>query len=478
MSVNSANRNGVPVFGAMSLLVGIFLLALYAKGYAPSRPALKILQFVLGSTLLVGGLKSLLFDTRVGTRKPRWVRWVPYRVSLTREGAMYLVIMIAVFVGALIGRSNLLLLVFGLLAGPFVINGYVTFTMLRNNAVSRNCLARVIAGESLWVELTLGNRRHWLSSWMLILEDRLSNGVEELSPRVLFSRVPPRSERIATYRARLVHRGQYTLGPLQLSSRFPLGLVERTLLIESPGEIIEHPRLGQLTPLWRREQSNAFELFQQIRSNAGAFDDEFHRIREYRAGDNPKAIHWRTSARRNELMVREFHQTRDTHLSIVLDLWQGNPRDRRQSERVELAISFVASVCVDHCRRSRESEISLLVVGKKKAHWSGPAGPVSINPLLDPLALAEAAAHADIGEFPEEGLSNPSAVRRMLVTTRDLRESGAIEAFQAGCRAQGAAFRVFEADAAALARFCQWDDTAEDDESGLVPHMATRNGET
>ena len=470
------NRRTLPVFGAMSLLTGIFLLALYVKGYVPERPPLKILQFVIGSTLLVGGLKSLLFD-RASPRKPRWVRWVPYRVSLTREGGMYLVIMIAVFVGALIGRSNLLLLVFGLLAGPFVINGYVTFTMLRNNALSRNCVDRVIAGETLWVELTLGNRRHWLSSWMLIMEDRLSNGQEELSPRVLFSRVPPRKDRAATYRVRLVHRGRYTLGPLQISSRFPLGLVERTLLVESPGEIIVHPRLGALTPAWRRDQSNAFELFQQIRSSVGAFDDEFHRIREYRAGDNPKAIHWRTSARRNELMVREFHQTRDTHLSIVLDLWQANPRDRRQSERVELAISFVATICVDHCRKSRESEISLAVIGRKKSHWSGPAGPLSINPLLDPLALAEAGPHAELGEFPEEGLTNPSAVRRLLVTTRDLRESGAIEGFQAGCRAQGASFRVLEADATNLERFCQWDDAQTNGEVPGQGLAAPRNGE-
>jgi uncharacterized protein (DUF58 family) len=470
------NRRTLPVFGAMSLLAGIFLLALYVKGYVPSRPPLKIMQFVIGSTLLVGGLKSLLFDGATN-RKPRWVRWVPYRVSLTREGGMYLVIMIAVFVGALIGRSNLLLLVFGLLAGPFVINGYVTFTMLRNNAVSRNCADRMIAGETHWVELTLGNRRHWLSSWMLILEDRLSNGREELTPRVLFSRVPPRNDRTATYRVRLVERGRYTLGPLQISSRFPLGLVERTLLVESPGEIIVHPRLGTFTPAWRRDQSNAFELFQQNRTSAGAFDDEFHRIREYRTGDNPRAIHWRTSARRNELMVREFHQTRDTNLSIVLDLWQGNPRDQRQAERVELAISFVATICVDHCRRSRESEISLAIIGLKKSHWAGPAGPLSINPLLDPLALAEAGSHRELGDFPEEGLTNPSAVRRLLVTTRDLRESGAIEAFQAGCRAQGASFRVFEANAADLERFCQWDDVRTDGDAPRPAALAPRNGE-
>lgn len=476
MPVNPANRRTMPVFGAVSVLAGIFLLALYVKGYVPSRPSLKILQFVVGSTLLVGGLKSLFFD-RAPSRKSRWVRWVPYRVSLTREGGMYLVIMIAVFVGALIGRSNLLLLVFGLLAGPFVINGYVTFTMLRNNSVSRNCVARVIAGETLWVELTLGNRRHWLSSWMLILEDRLSSAQEELSPRALFSRVPPRKERIAAYRAQLIHRGRYTLGPLQISSRFPLGLVERTLLVETPGEIIVHPRLGLLTPAWRRDQSNAFELFQQIRSKAGAFDDEFHRIREYRTGDNPKAIHWRSSARRNELMVREFHQTRDTHLSIVLDLWQGNLRDPRQSERVELAISFVATMCVDHCRRSRESEISLAVIGRKKSHWSGPAGPLSINPLLDPLALAEAGTHSELGDFPEEGLTNPAAVRRILVTTRDLREAGAIEAFQAGCRAQGASFRVFEADAATLERFMQWADVEAVDSGPSLAVAGSRNGE-
>src|SRR5690606_37164541 len=98
------------------------------------------------------------------------------------------------------------------------------------------------------------------------------------------------------------------------------GLVERGLVLDVPGQILVSPRLGRLTSRWRHEHQTATELAHERKPRRGAFDDEFHRLREYRTGDSPQSIHWRTSARRNELMVREYHQSRDRHLVVILDL--------------------------------------------------------------------------------------------------------------------------------------------------------------
>src|ERR1700733_12910773 len=58
-----------------------------------------------------------------------------HRVSLPRTGQFYLMIMILIFSGALLGRSNMLMLVFSMMAGPFVINGWITYSMLKRTAV-------------------------------------------------------------------------------------------------------------------------------------------------------------------------------------------------------------------------------------------------------------------------------------------------------------------------------------------------------
>ena len=457
--VKSDRSITLPAPGVLTAFAGVGLLCLYVKGYTFTGAVPRLGHFVLSSLLFMVGLRMSLFGERRKSASSTWNEWIPYRVALTREGWMYVVIMVTVFIGALLGRNNLLMLVFGLLAGPFVLNGYVIVTMLRGNRVDREAPPRVMFGEPFSVEVTLANRRRWLSSWMLVVHDHLENSQESLEGRILFSRVSPGAVRSGRYQARLMHRGRYRFGPILLATRFPLGLVERALVLKAPGEIIVHPRIGRLTSKWRRDEAVAEELVQQAQTRSGAYDDEFHRLREYRAGDNPRAIHWRTSARRNSLMVREYHQSRDTDLVILLDLYPSShlpPGSEAFRERVELAIRFAATLCVDHCRHSRESQLFLGINGENADSWQGPAGPAAITPLLDHLALANPAATDRLSELVAETFRfrSPNG-RRLLITTR---ETGpelpeALLQTQAEAVRWGGRLRIIEAESSQLAPF-------------------------
>ncbi|MGH7128832.1 MAG: DUF58 domain-containing protein, partial [Planctomycetaceae bacterium] len=244
------------------------------------------------------------------------------RMRVPRPGLVYLVIMTVLLIGSMIGRSNMLMLVFALMAGPFVLNGWVIYSMLRRMRIARRLPRRAMAGEPVFVEITLENHKRLLSSWLIVVTDAIRHREEHLKGTAVFSRVPPRAERTGRYEVRLMRRGLYRFGPLYVSTRFPLGLVERGRSNADGGELLVHPRIGRLAPAWRREQLLAAELVQRRQRRQGVFDDEFHALRDYRWGDNPRAIHWRTSARRNELQVREFHQSRDQDLVVLLDLWQ------------------------------------------------------------------------------------------------------------------------------------------------------------
>src|SRR5207245_10092424 len=68
-----------------------------------------------------------------------------------------------------------------------------------------------------------------------------------------------------------------------------------------------------------------------------AAQSDFHGLRAFRSGDSPHWIHWRTSARLGELMVREFEETPDDNLVIILDAWLPADLERergRQGARV------------------------------------------------------------------------------------------------------------------------------------------------
>ncbi len=448
-----------PVSGILSLLLGIFASVMFFKGYTffgPGMIWLRLLHFIVAAGCFLWGLKSILFGGKRRNIDSWFSRLMPYSIEVTREGWLYFIIMMAVLMGALIGKSNLLLLVFGLLAGPFVLNGRIALTMLARNQIVRHLPERAMRGDWFSVDLTLSNKRWFVGSWMMVVEDHWKRGAEHLFPVIVFTRVGPGQERTGRYQLRLQQRGRYTCGPIRLLTRFPLGLVERSYIMSCSGELLVYPRIGRLTPLWHREQLDADELVQQTRPRGGTFEDEFHRLREYRQGDSLRSIHWRTTARRNQLMVREHHQMRDQDLALVLDLWLPNHPTSEERANVELALSFAATVCVEHCQKSRESTIFVGVVGHTTRHWSGAAGPQTMPQMLDEFAMAEGGSGSDLKKVIEACFQMRSShVQRLLITTRGDRqpEMKSIHEVISDSQHRGVPLRLVAAQPGVLNRF-------------------------
>ncbi len=463
-----------PVSGILSLLCGIFAGVMYFKGWTAHGPGalwLQLLHFTVACVTFFWGLKSILFGGKRRNIDSWFSRMMPYTFEFTREGWLYFVIMMAVLMGALIGKSNLLLLVFGLLAGPFVLNGRIAMTMLARNQIVRQLPERAMHGDWFSVDLTLSNKRWFVGSWMMVVEDHWKRGAEHLSPAVVFTRVGPGQERTGRYQLRLVQRGRYICGPIRLLTRFPLGLVERSYIMSCPGELLVYPRIGRLTPQWHREQLDADELVQQTRPRGGTFEDEFHRLREYRQGDSLRSIHWRTTARRNQLMVREHHQMRDQDLAVVLDLWLPHHPTDQERANVELALSFAATVCVEHCQKSRESTMFVGIVGQASRHWSGAAGPQTMPQMLDEFALAEGGAGKDLKKIVEACFQMRSShVQRLLITTRGTgqAEMKSIHDVVADSQHRGVPLRLVPAQPAVLNRFFDSTITGADGPQGTT----------
>lgn len=452
----------IPIRVFLSFLGGIGVIAVGMRmGQTKNAPG------PLPGVMQIGGLLLCLWALYEGTRSVRLkssarpVRkvWGNREVAVTSEGLVFFIILITTFIAAFLGKSNLLLLVFAFLAATFVLNGAVTNLMLDKNHVRRRLPRNIMAGETLAVEVTLENRRRRLSSWLMVLQDQISNSREILHPRVLFRRIPARSARSGWYQVRFGQRGVYHFGPLKLITRFPLGFVERGTVIEEGGSIIVHPRVGRLTPTWRSESADAEDLMRHRRSRFGTHDDDFHRLREYRTGDNPKAIHWLTSARKSELMVREYHETRDRDLIVLLDL-QGTKGKEEFDAQVERAVSFAATLMVDHCRRNRGAGLAVGLAGKSTFFWRGSSGPNAIPHLLDELASLESGVEPGICSVARKLQDLQwSKSYRILVTTRRAAEVTELLENGNGHEQSDARhpFRVIEASPEGLARLVVWE---------------------
>ena len=110
--------------------------------------------------------------------------------------------------------------------------------------------------------------------------------------------------------------------------------------------------------------------------------EEFHGLRPFRTGDSPRAIHWRTSARRGELTVREYEDFTGEDFLLAFDPWAVDPAD------FEAAVSLAATIAYEWCRR-RGDRLILYYPGPTPLLLDGTTGPDHARRVLECLALAE-----------------------------------------------------------------------------------------
>lgn len=369
--------------------------------------------------LVLWGLKQLLMPASIRPNSPGRAVWNRNRMAITREGIVYVTIMTVMFLGAIIGRTNMLMFVFAMMIGPWVLNGWIAYSMLRRTMAKRYLPSRVTAGDLVSVEVEVTNHKWFFSSWLLAARDRVSHAREAFAASTLFVRVPTGQTRRGHYFVRFRQRGEYSFGPLELTTHFPLGLVERGLIFNDFATLIVHPQVGRMTARWRSDLWNATELAEHRRMRAGLFDDEFHRIREFRIGDNPKAIHWRTTARRGDLMVREYQQTRDRDLVLLVELWQPALPTTADDDRVELAVSFAATVLHENLRQSREARLRMIVVGAETFAWDHLS---KLEEALDRLALASGSWQASVRSVLEQTMQHVSSSSRVVLVSSRSRD--------------------------------------------------------
>jgi uncharacterized protein (DUF58 family) len=133
-------------------------------------------------------------------------------------------------------------------------------------------------------------------------------------------------------------RSVLRVGPTRSVRGDPLALMRREVIWAEAHELFVHPRT---TPLQGVSSGWLRDLEGRPTNDRSPNDVAFHTLREYVPGDDRRHIHWRSSARTETLMVREFVDNRRSHLGIVVDT---NPASYSDAEQFELAVSIAASL--------------------------------------------------------------------------------------------------------------------------------------
>lgn len=344
---------------------------------------------------------------------------------LCREGWYYLVVMGFILGGALMRQINLLMVLFGMMAGPLLFNLWAVTSALRKIRVRRRLPDAVVAGDPLLVEIEAENCSQRGPCWALVVEDRLervtsSGKSTQWSPAVMFTHVPAAQTRKSRYRGVLTERGRYRFEPLKVSTRFPLGLIARSAFAveNESNELLVYPRLGVLAHSWTRVREEAYQRSRKQERRQGLVEGDFHNLRPWRSGDSRRWVHWRTTARRGELMVRQFEQHFQRDLAVLVELWQPGRPSQDALDDVELAVSFAASICTDLCRRGG-CQLVLGLAGNERKLVAGPASQTLLQEAMTELALIEADSTDQLPELLTQSLDEiPTGTQVVIVSTR------------------------------------------------------------
>lgn len=345
------------------------------------------------------------------------------KIRLRREGWYYLGVLAFIIGGAALRQVNLLVILAGLMVGPLVFNWRLVSATVRGLSAGRRLPRRIAAGDDLLVDLTLANGRRRLDSWVVLVEDSIvyegaGGKTSQVRVETLFPRVPAGETGRASYRCQLPHRGRYRFGPLKISTRFPLGLVQADTTSPVYGALVVCPRLGKLGRAWDRLIESDRLGAQRSQRQRGLVEGEFYGLRDWRPGDSRRWIHWRTSARRPALTVRQFERQRNRDVTLVLDLWQPADANYEQLNNVELAVSFAATAVADLCRRGG-SRLGVALAGADAAQQSATASLVFMYDVLEHLAVAAAGPAERLPGLLASVLAGSAfAARAIVISTR------------------------------------------------------------
>ena len=138
-------------------------------------------------------------------------------------------------------------------------------------------------------------------------------------------------------------RAVVTVGPVRAVRGDPLGLAVRHAVTTGSEELYVHPRVVMLTG------ANA-GLLRDLEGGStrdlSDMDLAFHALRDYVVGDDRRSIHWKSTARRGQLTVKQYEDTRRTQTAVALATDARDYKHGHDDAELELAVSVVASLGV------------------------------------------------------------------------------------------------------------------------------------
>jgi uncharacterized protein (DUF58 family) len=168
--------------------------------------------------------------------------------------------------------------------------------------------------------------------------------------------VPRDGKRLRTaYRVRRVPRGRYRFSDAEVAIEDPFGLARREQPLADTGTLLVYPRLTRLASLFSERGLRSHGAGRVLLRRPTGF--ELHSVRDYQNGESLRRVHWPSTARRQQLMVKELEDTPRDEVLVVLDAQEGFTAGKRQDSSFDAQVRAAGSILWTHARRARNARL-------------------------------------------------------------------------------------------------------------------------
>jgi uncharacterized protein (DUF58 family) len=310
---------------------------------------------------------------------------IEYKIS--RTGLVTLFLCIAFLFMSIYWAANHVYLLTALMWAVAITSLLYPRIMLRATRVSASMPVEVYAQTPFAVELTLHTEGRVGGAYGIVVGPT----DPERGRRQYVGRIGGKQpSHHLLVRETMPERGRHWLPGLSVASSFPFGLFHARRRAESERRVLVYPRLGQISSdaLAQYRGGEARWLVEQRRKDQ---QGDFRSLRKYAPGDNPRHVHWKTSAKMGELYVREFER-REMHSALLLLDAYLPPQMPEQAaearrERFERAVRFTATLAADLAERGVPFAFASCCPDLAFSRYD--TGPGHLRDVLEILALAD-----------------------------------------------------------------------------------------
>jgi uncharacterized protein (DUF58 family) len=308
-----------------------------------------------------------------------------------RPWQLLLLVLLTLVLAISIGWQPFWVLTYALL-GAFVLSLVWLSLSVRGITFSRSALGgRAQVGERIEESLSLENRSLVPKLWIQVSDGSTLPGhhagyVSSVGPH----------QRIA-WRAKTVcrRRGRFTLGPVIATTGDPLGLFRRELVLAPEHQLLVLPPTLPLSQ---------FELVPGLMPGRGRGSQRSLQtttnvvtVRNYVSGDALTRIHWPSTARLGQFMVKEFDLDPTIDVVILLDLDRESQAGEGDSSTEEYGVTIAASIAA-HLLRQQELSVGLHVSGTGESGLALDRGERQLDRILELLAVAHSTRRESLAE--------------------------------------------------------------------------------